>query len=176
MKVCVVSPEPSWAVIYEAEVAKLRQALGELPFEVHHIGSTAILGIYAKPIIDILLVVQSLKSLDAKDQNMRELGYEPKGEFGIPERRYFRKDSTSGDRTHQIHSFVQGSAGAIRHLAFRDYMNCHNEAAREYSDLKQGLAASFPNDIQKYMNGKDAFIKQHEAAALAWNQRGGRDA
>lgn len=170
MKVCVVPPDPFWPAMYEVEASQLREALGALVVEVHHIGSTAIVGIFAKPIIDILLVVQDLESLDAHNETMILLGYEPKGEFGIPDRRYFRKGSSINGRTHQVHSFKGGSPDTLRHIAFRDYMNHHAEAAQEYSALKQELAAAFPNDIQAYMNGKDAFIKRHEAMALEWWQ------
>lgn len=168
MKVRVVPPDPSWAKAYEAEAVRLRSALSELDVDLHHIGSTSITGIYAKPIIDILLVVRSLEELDSQSSAIRALGYEALGEFGIPARRYFRKNSSAGIRTHQVHAFERNSLGACRHLAFRDYMNSHSQFAHEYSSLKQRLARDFPTDIQAYMNGKDAFIKQHEALALAW--------
>jgi GrpB-like predicted nucleotidyltransferase (UPF0157 family) len=117
-----------------------------------------------------------LKFLDACEANMRALGYEPKGEFGIPGRRYYRRRSPDGVIARHVHSFKQGSVAALRHLAFRDYMNSHTAAAQEYSVLKQRLAAAFPNDIQAYMDGKDAFIKQHEALALAWQRSAGHGA
>lgn len=168
MEVRVVSPDPAWAGIYEDEARRLRAALKQLDVEVHHIGSTSIQGICAKPIIDILLVVPDLATFDSHVEAVCALGYEALGEFGIPGRRYFRKNSPNGVRTHQIHSFERNSLGARRHLAFRDYMNSHSNAADAYSSLKQRLAKEFPSDIQAYMSGKDAFIKQHEAIALAW--------
>lgn len=99
---------------------------------------------------------------------MYMLEYEPKGEFGIAGRRYFRRNSPQGVRTHQVHAFEAESIGARRHLAFRDYMNSHAEAAEAYSLLKQKLAALYANDLQAYMDGKDAFIKKHEGLALIW--------
>src|SRR5262245_33527686 len=103
MEIHVVSPDPAWATAYEEEARRLRAALGDVAVEVHHIGSTAIHGIYAKPIIDILLVVADLNNLDRQIERMLELGYESMGEFGIPGRRYFRKNSPQGVRTHQVH-------------------------------------------------------------------------
>jgi GrpB-like predicted nucleotidyltransferase (UPF0157 family) len=168
MKIRVVSPDPAWVARYEDEAPRLRAALKGMDVGVHHIGSTSIRGIHAKPIIDILLAVGDLNTLDSHADALRALGYEAKGEFGIPARRYFRKDSPAGIRTHQIHAFEQNSPGAHRHLAFRDYMNAHAQAAKAYSVLKQRLAKEFPFDSQAYMDGKDEFIKRHEALALAW--------
>ncbi|WP_061789607.1 GrpB family protein [Herbaspirillum rubrisubalbicans] len=82
--------------------------------------------------------------------------------------RYFRKDSAEGVRTHQVHAFQFGSPHIERHLAFRDYMNAHADAAAAYSELKQRLANAHPDDFVAYMDGKDAFIKEHEFSALAW--------
>ena len=126
----------------------------------HHIGSTAVPNIHAKPVIDILLVVQKHAELDAKQAAMEALGYEARGEGGIPGRRFFRRDNKDGDRTHQVHAFEADSPQIARHLAFRDYMIAHPGIAQEYSALKQKLAAEHPNDIEAYMDGKDAFIHE----------------
>jgi GrpB-like predicted nucleotidyltransferase (UPF0157 family) len=169
MDVRVVPYDPDWPVAFAVEAESIRGALRDVPANVHHIGSTAIPGIFAKPIIDILLVVPSLELLDSQVPSMEALGYESLGEFGIAGRRYFRKDSaTTGIRTHQVHAFESGSTGARRHLAFRDYMRSHPGAAREYSLLKQRLATEFPHSMPDYIDGKDAFVKHHESLALAW--------
>lgn len=167
-KVFVGPYDPNWADAFTAEARRIRSALGETAVAVHHIGSTAIPGIYAKPIIDILLVVSDLESLDLASSALMQLGYEGKGEFGIPERRYFRKISPEGVRTHQIHAFKRGSAEVRRHLAFRDYMIAHPAVAESYGRLKQQLAAAFPNNIEAYIEGKNSFVKEHEKKAVAW--------
>lgn len=168
IQVHVVPHDPAWRALFAGEAHRLRVALHGMRVVVEHMGSTAIIGICAKPVVDILLAVDALAVLDARVDAMRALGYEAKGEFGIPGRRYFRKDSPAGVRTHQVHAFERGSEGARRHLAFRDYMNAHAEAAQAYGALKQQLALTFAHDAQAYIAGKDAFIKQHEALALAW--------
>jgi GrpB-like predicted nucleotidyltransferase (UPF0157 family) len=168
MEVRVEFPDPAWPAKYECEAQLLRAALNDIDVEVHHIGSTAIRGIMAKPVIDILLEVQGLGLLDARILSICKLGYESMGEFGIPGRRYFRKTSSEGVRTHQVHSFERGCANARRHLAFRDFMNSHPDAAREYSSLKLRLASAFPDDMRAYVSGKDSFVKRHESLALAW--------
>lgn len=171
MKVHIVPYNPTWNVQYETEAARIRTALGDLGAVVHHIGSTAIPEIWAKPIIDILLEVEDVMVLDERASRLVEIGYEAKGEFGIPGRRYFRKDSAGGVRTHQIHAFACGSEGVERHLAFRDYMIAHPAIALAYGDLKRKLAGANPEDIEAYMDGKDAFIKEHEANAREWKRR-----
>lgn len=158
----------NWPRQFAQEAAQIETALGPALNAIHHIGSTAIPGIFAKPIIDLLAEVASLEALDARSSEMRALGYEVMGEFGIPGRRYFRKDNADGDRTHQIHAFVQGSPHLDRHLAFRDYLRKHPEVAREYSRLKKDLVERCHGDMEAYMDGKDPFIKKTERKALAW--------
>ena len=170
MKVRVVPYDPAWPHAFENEASRIAEVLRNIAVAVHHIGSTAIPGIPAKPIIDILVEITDLPSLDTGSVAMVALGYESMGEFGIPRRRYFRKNNAEGVRTHQIHAFEAGSDGAHRHLAFRDYMIAHDSAANAYGELKRSLALQHPDSIEAYMNGKDAFVKQHEALALAWRR------
>lgn len=164
----VVPPDPAWAGRFAAEASRIRKALADVDVAVHHIGSTAIRGIVAKPIVDLLLEVRGLAALDARTAAMTALGYEAMGEFGLPGRRYFRRNSPEGVRLFHAHAFERGSAEARRHLAFRDYMNAHPVAAQDYGALKQRLAREFADDMQAYIDGKDAFVKTHEALALAW--------
>jgi GrpB-like predicted nucleotidyltransferase (UPF0157 family) len=175
MVVRIVPPDPAWPVMFADEAQRLRAALHEFDVDVQHIGSTAIRDIAAKPVIDILLVVGDLDLLDAHAGRLGALGYEAKGEFGIPARRYFRRDCAQGIRTHQVHAFERGSVGAVRHLAFRDYMNAHPAAAHAYSALKQRLAGAFPNDMAAYIDGKSAFVQHHEALAVSWASNRFRD-
>jgi GrpB-like predicted nucleotidyltransferase (UPF0157 family) len=168
-RVEVVPHSPGWAAEFRAEAQRLRDALGDEVVAVHHVGSTAIPGISAKPIIDILLAVREVERLDDLGPEMSGLGYEARGEFGIPGRRFFVKHA-GPRRTHHIHAFAAGSPELERHLAFRDYMISHPENARAYGRLKEGLAQEFPTDIEAYMDGKDAFIKEMESEALAWTR------
>ncbi len=99
---------------------------------------------------------------------MESLGYEVMGEYGIPGRRYFRKDNQAGIRTHHIHAFEAGSAEVARHLAFRDYMIAHPGDAQRYSELKRQLAEEHPQSPDGYMDGKDGFIKEMDRRAAQW--------
>lgn len=90
------------------------------------------------------------------------------GEFGIPGRRYYRKNNASGIRTHKVNAYKAGSPEVERHIAFRDYIIAHPIEAQAYSDLKQKLAQEHPYDIEAYMDGKEPYIKKHEGKAIAW--------
>ena len=168
MRVQVVAHDSAWKGDFEAEADQIAYALGDIVVSLHHIGSTAIASIFAKPIIDILLEVDDIARLDNRTPVMEQLGYEAMGEFGIRGRRYFRKDDASGISTHHVHTFQADSPEIDRYLAFRDYMIAHPEEARKYGALKQRLAREHPDDIETYMAGKDPYIKEHEAKAIAW--------
>ncbi|MGV6815298.1 MAG: GrpB family protein [Phycisphaerales bacterium] len=162
---------PQWKQRYIQEQAILRQSLGDQARAIHHIGSTSIPNILAKPIIDILIEVDSLDRLDQSSPAMESLGYEVMGEFGIETRRYFRKTNAQGVRTHHIHAFTTGSPHLLRHLAFRDYLIAHPAKAHEYSQLKADLIADPDITLDAYIAGKNAFIQRTESEALAWPQR-----
>ena len=166
MRIEVVSYNTDWPAAYVREQAKLARALGSVLCQAHHIGSTSVPNLKAKPVIDILLEVTSLEGLDAVSLKMAELGYEVMGEFGIEGRRYFRKGGHN--RTHHVHAFVSGDANVSRHLAFRDYLKAHLEVAQEYGDLKASLASRYADNNEAYCDGKDAFIKMYETRALLW--------
>lgn len=162
------SHQEDWSRKFEDEAAAVSEAIGAEGVAIHHIGSTAIPGILAKPILDMLLEVAGLDGLDQRAARLEALGYESLGEFGIPGRRYFRKDDAHGVRTHQIHAFASGSPHLTRHLAFRDYLRAFPEVAHDYSKLKCGLLKSCHGSLEVYIAGKDPFIKAVEQDALRW--------
>lgn len=173
MIVEVVKYDLKWPADFAREARLLKEKLGPIMVQAHHIGSTAVPGLMAKPIIDILLEVSDLPSLDTKNTEMKILDYEVMGAYGIPGRRYFRK---GGDhRTHQIHAFQKGDAHLKRHLAFRDYLIAHPEVAQKYGQLKFDIAQRIDNDIEKYSDEKDPFIQLHEPKALEWYEKRSSD-
>ena len=168
--ITVVPYDPAWEKEFEKEAAALEKILGEECLALYHIGSTAVPGLKAKPIIDILAVVRSLDGVDERCSLFEKLGYECMGEMGIRSRRYFRKGGD--ERTHQIHIFEEKNQKEIRrHLAVRDYLRGHRAEAEAYGSLKARLAEEFPYDIEGYCQGKDAFVKQLEEKALLWRKQ-----
>lgn len=166
MKIEIVPYCPEWRVAFEEEKRSLLGLEISAIEEIHHIGSTAVKSLAAKPIIDIMLEVNSLDVLDREGQKFEALGYEPMGEFGIEGRRYFRKGGEN--RTHQIHAFLSNDVNLMRHLAFRDYLRKHSDIRDEYGELKVRVARHCDHDIDRYCEGKDEFIKFHEMRALEW--------
>jgi len=166
----VVRYDPQWPERFQKEAEELLEVFGSNIEAIHHIGSTAVPGIKAKPIIDVLVVVRDLERVGRRDEEMRARGYIAKGSFGIPGRRFFIK-GTETERTHHVHVFGQRHPAIRRHLAFRDYLRVHSDRARAYSRLKAKLAREFPHDIEGYMAGKDAFIRTIEKEAQGWNDR-----
>lgn len=169
--ITVVAHDPGWNLLYREEAALIGSVLGENLLEIHHIGSTAVAGLRAKPIIDMMPVVADVRQVDAKSERFRRIGYECMGEFGIAGRRFFRKGGA--ERTHHIHIFEAGNRADIdRHLAVRDYLRAHPEEAEAYGVLKSRLAELYPADIDGYCDGKDFFVKELEREALAWWRSG----
>ncbi|QYJ06735.1 GrpB family protein [Qipengyuania flava] len=161
-----VPHDSDWRAQFLAEQRLIAAALNIAPACIHHVGSTAIPQIYAKPIIDILVEVEDVAALDARSA-MRALGYRARGENGIPGRRYFTKHRSDGLRSHHVHCFERGSPGAIRHLAFRDYLRAHPERAQTYSKIKQE-ALEFGLLGDSYIGAKASFVEAAERDALAW--------
>lgn len=152
----VVPYNGHWPAMFEQESALIQHALGVNCIIIHHIGSTSVPGLSAKPIIDMLPVVKNILKVDKATKAMESLGYEAKGEYGIAFRRYFQKSKEM--RTHNVHVYEEGDPEINRYLKFRDWMRSHEDDARAYANLKLELAAKFPQDILQYCNGKDTFV------------------
>ena len=155
---------PRRAAVY-AERLKI---LGPALVEVHHIGSTSVPGLAAKPIIDLMPLVTSLAALDAAQPQIEALGYLWYGEFGIPRRRYCSLTDAQGTRLAQLHFFAEGDPQSERHLAFRDYLRAHPAIARAYETEKQRARDRHPDDSHAYTDEKAAWIQATEAEALLW--------
>ena len=168
MEVYLIPHDCDWAESFLAASSTVIGALGCNAVEAHHIGSTAIPGILAKPIIDILIVIKEIHEVDECNPDMAEFDYEPMGEYGIAGRRYFRRNGSDGRRTHHVHIYERGSEQINRHVAFCEFLIAHPEWARRYSDLKRDLAQKFPDSKADYVSGKDAFIKNVDKIAALW--------
>jgi len=146
-----------WPAMFENAAAEIKSILQDNLLEVHHIGSTSIPNIYAKPMVDVLPIVKNLSLVDSLNRKFEALGYVCMGEYGIPGRRYYWKTKTN--RTHNIHLFEQGSPEILAYLAFKEFMLAHDDYAQAYSLIKRNLAEVFSQDIENYVNGKASFIQ-----------------
>ena len=171
MRATVVPHDPTWQQAFAREIAAIRAACAGTTLAFHHIGSTAIPGILAKPIIDMLGTVETLEHVDQIVAALALLGYEDMGAFGIEGRRYFRKSDRFGYRSHHLHIFKEGSPHVERHIAFRDYLLAHPDIATQYSALKAKLTRGAAPTWDAYMNGKDPFVQKTEKDAIAWSRK-----
>jgi len=168
MNVVVTEYNEDWKQKFSEEAQKIKDIFGDELIDIHHIGSTSVPGLKAKPIIDIMPVVKDIEKVDSFNDRMEDIGYECMGELGMKGRRYFRKGGDN--RTHQVHVFQWDNKEDIdRHLAVRNYLRTHPDYANRYGDLKESLATQFPKNIEAYMDGKDAFVKELEKYALQWS-------
>lgn len=160
-KVIVVTPyNPNWPKIFEVESQKLKEALGANCIAVHHIGSTSVPGLLAKPVIDMIGV---LKKPEEAIKPLENLGFKYKGEYNIPMRFYFNR---SEGVDVNLHVYEEGHPEIELNLLFRDYLRGHPEAREEYAALKQALLkekTSYEKNnsvFTGYNLGKDAFIRK----------------
>ncbi len=158
--VVVVDYDPRWPSQYEEEKDRILGAIGDVTVAIEHIGSTAVPGLGAKPIIDIMVAVSRLGDAERCIEPLQEIGYEYVPEYNdvIPERRYFHK-GPPGARTYHLHMVELTSGFWERHLLFRDFLRTHPEEARRYHQLKKELAAKFGSDRDGYTEAKTSFIE-----------------
>lgn len=143
-------------------------AAGATVLEVHHIGSTAVQGLRAKPILDLLPVVTSLAELDAVQSALRAAGYAWRGEQGMPGRRYLTfSDTDTGERRAHLHCYAVGSSEITRHVAFRDLLRARPDVAEAYVRLKDRCRDAHPLDSAAYTDCKKSWIADVEARAAA---------
>ncbi len=165
--ITVVPYDEKWPEMFESESILIKKLLGMVAKNVHHIGSTSVPGLSAKPVIDILLEVIDISELD--NSVMTRAGYIARGENGISGRKYFIK---GGDkRSHQVHAFAAGDTQVLRHLAFRDYLIKNKDIAGNYADIKRKAALLCKNDAHRYSALKEEFIEHHLRLALIGQER-----
>ena len=164
----VVSYNPNWKDMYKEESEKIKNVLSDIIIDIHHIGSTAIPGIKAKPVIDIHVEVKDIEGVAQYNRKMKEFEYEAMGEYGIPKRRFFRRGGNK--RTHHIHIFQVGNEEIERHINFKEYLISHPDKGQEYSKLKEKLANKYTYNVENYTNGKSDFIKEIDKKAKLWKK------
>jgi len=154
--VFVVPYDPAWPARFEGEASRIRGALGEEALSVEHAGSTAVPGLAAKPVVDILVGLRAWPATPEAIASLVGLGYEHRGEAEVPGREYFRRGVP---RAFQVHACAHHGEFWRRHIAFRDLLRREPETAREYAALKEVLAQRFRTDRIAYTEAKTPFIR-----------------
>lgn len=153
--VVLVDYDSKWPLAFEELRLPVSVALRDVAISIEHVGSTAVPGLAAKPVIDMDVVVAESDVMQAVEC-LSKLAYEHLGDLGIPLREAFR--SPSGSRPHNLYVCPSHSPALANHLAFRDYLRGDIEVSREYGALKKRLVEKFSDDMDSYVEGKTTFI------------------
>lgn len=165
MKIQIVDYNPEWKNVFKQEAKAIKRALGKDCFALCHIGGTAVKGLSARPIVDIMLVVHDFAALAAKKDALIKLGYERVGQGEIPTVRTFEKQ---GDILCKIVAFEKSDRGEIeRRVALRNYLRSHTDVAAQVSKKKIELAET-SLDFRDYLGNREAFFRALEETALLW--------
>jgi GrpB-like predicted nucleotidyltransferase (UPF0157 family) len=168
----VVDYDHSWPAQYAEERDRIAAAIGDTALAIEHVGGTAVPGLPAKPVIDLMVGVEDIERAGPAVAGLINLGYEyvPEFESELPDRRYFRRGAPE---SHHVHMVSASSDFFQEHLLFRDWLREHPQAAEEYGKLKRGLASRHRLDRDAYRAGKLPFIDTVVAAAR--REAGGQD-
>ena len=152
--------DSAWPARFESEKYVLLDVFRSVPVQVEHVGSTAVPGLGAKPVIDVMLGVDHLANVEARIPDLAARGYEyiQRYEAAFPKRRLFAKPRHR-PRAFHLHAVERSTAFWRRHLLFRDFLRRRPEVASEYYELKKHLAAEFGADRDGYASAKTAFIE-----------------
>ena len=149
--------DPHWPGQFETLRARISPVLGPLAAAVEHVGSTAIPGLAAKPIIDMDVLLRSAADLPAAITRLATLGYQHRGDLGVPGREAFRPPPH--DLPHHLYVCVPECLEYARHITFRNHLRMHPEDARAYEGLKRDLAVEFREDREAYNQAKTEFVE-----------------
>lgn len=169
-KVELVPYDQRWPDFFEDEARQIKIALGAHLAAIYHIGSTSIPDMPAKPVVDIMLVIDNLDEIGFIEEQLIELNYDPIRRQIIPHVSFITKRQDETIRFH-LHLHERGSPQVSRHVNFRDYLIHHPQIARDYAALKIQLAAQFKDDISSYVAGKDELVQEIDAKAKLWPER-----
>jgi GrpB-like predicted nucleotidyltransferase (UPF0157 family) len=155
----LVPHDERWASLFAEEAARFLAKIGSGPETLVHIGSTAVSGLEAKPVLDLMLAIPSLRAPRSFYEAVEELGYEHRPKDTLEDRLFFVQEA-AGLRTHHLSVCETGSRFWIEHVKFRDLLRTDRTLAAAYLKLKRELAARYPDDRLMYTNGKDDFIRK----------------
>jgi GrpB-like predicted nucleotidyltransferase (UPF0157 family) len=163
----IVDHDPAWAELAAAETRRIEAAVGEAAVRTEHVGSTAVPGLAAKPIVDLQLSVADIGARELYVVPLEGLGYLFAPDPDWPDFHFFGKPAAR-PRTFHLHVCAAGSEHERRHLAVRDYLRARPEEVARYAALKRDLVARHPEDRLAYIEGKDEYVTALERRALAW--------
>ncbi|ASO21024.1 GrpB-like predicted nucleotidyltransferase (UPF0157 family) [Actinoalloteichus hoggarensis] len=155
----IVDHDSRWSSVFEELRTRISRVLGFHSQRVEHVGSTAVPGLAARPIVDLDVVIADERALAPVIGRLRPLGYTHQGDLGVPGREAFTRPPHRPP-PHHLYVCTEDSLALARHLAFRDQLRRSTDTAAAYAELKRTLAARHPDDAAAYVEGKTAFISQ----------------
>lgn len=165
-RIVIENYNPEWAVEFARLKAVYQRYLGHLLLNIQHVGSTSVVGLAAKPILDIDLIIPNKSFFDSVVEVLSQLGYTHRGDLGIIDWEVFRRNTAvtpedGSDREwpkHHVYVCIRGSVSLQNHLLFRDFLRDHPAQAKAYGELKKQLARQYAYDIDQYIEKKTDFI------------------
>jgi len=154
--VSVVDYDVTWPAAFTELSERIWKAVDDVALSIEHVGSTAVPGLAAKPVVDMDIVVRSASAMPKVIERLAALGYLHEGNLGIEGREAFERPL--GSPPHHLYACVAGSVALRNHLHVRDWLRAHPDAAAAYGALKKELAARFRDDIDGYVAGKTGFL------------------
>lgn len=155
-EVVVVDYDPDWPARFEELRSLIWPAICDVALSVEHVGSTAVPGLRAKPVIDACIVVATRELVRPAVGRVESLGYVHRGTLGVPDREAFKRPDHLA--RHHLYLSPRGAVSLRNQVGVRDYLRAHPAVAQEYGRLKSDLARRFPDDIDQYIDGKTEFI------------------
>lgn len=156
--------DTKWPHLFETLRSRIAAVLNELAVSIEHVGSTAVPGLAAKPVIDIDVLLRSSTDLPLVIARLAELGYEHRGDLGVSGREAFR--ARPGAVQHHLYVCPPDSCEYKRHIAFRNYLRTHAAEADDYALLKRKLAHKFGSNREGYNQAKNEFVQRILQRAL----------
>lgn len=161
--------DPDWISGFDSIKELLLKVFGGKALRIEHVGSTSIKGMVAKPLIDVLAIVEKLEPFENEKKSMIDTGYEWRY-YTDPDGLVFYKLGPDGEKLENIHICEEGSEKVRQFIAIRDYLRAHPEKAKEYSELKRKNIGLYPNDYPAYRNAKAPFLEQLKQEAYLWEE------
>lgn len=172
MRTIIVEPyNPAWAIEFERIKDEIMPVLGDDIISFEHVGSTSIVGMWAKPVIDIDVIIDDGK-LPVIIEKLAVIGYEHRGDLGITGREAFdyRDEEKSHLMKHHLYVCHKNNPELKQHLALRDFLRTNNEYREKYSNIKIEVAKKYPHDIDSYIKGKEPVVMEiyHKCGIKPW--------
>ncbi len=162
----------AWTEQFKKISGQLKEIFGSEVIAIEHVGSTSVPGMKAKPVIDVLVVVENIRTGLQKESSMTALGYKYEENYIAPNTVMFYKEGLDKSKIENIHVCENGSPKHKQFVVMRDYLISHPLEAKKYEDLKTQLSQEFPGDYIAYREGKQVFLEEMEKRAYEWESEG----